>query len=53
MSNSEIRSEIEEMLNQLDDRFLKAIHVMLKTYVKEKPVDPIIGYDVDGQPCTC
>lgn len=50
MSSSEIRSEIEVFLDQVDESFLKVVHSMLNTYVKEKLEDPIIGYDVDGKP---
>jgi len=50
MSAVEIRTEIQSYLEQVqDESFLKVVHSMLGTYVKEHE-DPIIGYDVDGVP---
>ena len=51
MSKTEIRSQINTYLEQLDDSFLKAIHSMLATYVKEQN-EQIIGYDINGKPIT-
>ena len=50
MSTVEIRSEIDLFLDQVDESFLKVVHSMLNTYVRENVEDPIIGYDVDGKP---
>lgn len=50
MSAVEIRAEIQSYLEKVqDERFLKVVHSMLDTYVREHE-DPIIGYDVDGVP---
>ena len=50
MSAIEIRAEIQSYLEQVkDESFLKVVHSMLGTYIKEQE-DPIIGYDVDGVP---
>ena len=50
MSAVEIRAEIQSYLEQVkDESFLKVVHSMLGTYIKELE-DPIIGYDVDGVP---
>jgi len=51
MSTTEIRSQIDKYLEQLDDSFLKAVHSMLATYVKEQK-EHIIGYDINGKPIT-
>jgi len=51
MSKTEIRSQIDSYLEQLDDSFLKAVHSMLATYVKEQN-EHIIGYDTNGKPVT-
>lgn len=51
MSNTEIKTQIAHYLEELDDSFLKAVHSMLKTYVKEQQ-ETIIGYDIDGKPVT-
>lgn len=51
MSTVEIRSEIDSYLDQLDDKFLKAVLAMLKTYSEEQEAeDPIVGYTIDGRP---
>lgn len=55
MSAVEIKAEIKRYLEQVEDeRFLKVVHSMLDTYLKEssEEEDPIIGYEVDGTPIT-
>lgn len=50
MSAVEIKTEIQSYLDKVhDESFLKVVHSMLGTYVKEHE-DPIIGYDIDGNP---
>jgi len=50
MSMVEIRAEINNYLEKVqDERFLKVVYSMLDAYVREHE-DPIIGYDVDGVP---
>jgi hypothetical protein len=50
MSTVEIRAEIQSYLDKVqDESFLKVVHSMLGTYVKENE-DPIIGYDIEGNP---
>lgn len=50
MSAAEIKAEINLYLEKVkDETFLKVVHSMLDTYVKEHE-DPIIGYDIDGLP---
>jgi hypothetical protein len=50
MTAVEIRAEISQYLDKVkDESFLKVVHSMLNTYLKEQE-DPIIGYDVDGNP---
>ena len=51
MSKVEIRSQIDHYLEQLDDSFLKVVHSMLATYIKEQN-EHIIGYDIKGKPIT-
>lgn len=46
MSTVEIRNELHRLIDQIDERFLKAIHSMVSVYQAEEP----IGYDVDGAP---
>ena len=49
MSTIEIRSEVDSFLDKIDEKFLKVVHAMLETYVKQQE-DPIIGYDIEGNP---
>lgn len=49
MSTAEIRAEIDRCLSLIkDERFLKVVHSMLNTYIKEQGGDPVIGYEADG-----
>ena len=50
MGAAEIRAEVHQIIDQLDDNFLKVVHSMLDTYVQQMEEDPIVGYDVDGRP---
>lgn len=45
----QLRTEIDNYLNQIDDSFLRVVHSMLTTYVEEKH-QAVIGYDTKGQP---
>lgn len=49
MSAVELKNQIHQYLDEVDDSFLKAIHSMLDTYVKGKK-DVVIGYDMQGEP---
>ncbi|MCB0705324.1 MAG: hypothetical protein KDC34_08445 [Saprospiraceae bacterium] len=49
MSALKIRSELHELIDQVDERFLRAVYLMVSTYQGK---DPIIGYDLDGRPRT-
>ena len=51
MSAVEMREQVHQLIDQLDERLLKAVHAMLGTYV-QKYVDPIVGYEADGTPIT-
>ena len=54
MSTVEMRAEIDNLLNIVQDKnesFLKVVHSMLETYVKEQE-DPIVGYEIDGTAIT-
>jgi hypothetical protein len=52
MSAVEIKAEITSYLEKVrDETFLKVVHSMLDTYLKEQEKeDPILGYDADGKP---
>jgi hypothetical protein len=49
MSTIEIRDEMHKLIDQIDERFLKALYLMVSTYQAK---EPIIGYDIDGTPRT-
>lgn len=49
MSTVELKTDVHRLVDQLDDHFLKVVHVMLDTYLQAQK-DPVIGYDVDGKP---
>lgn len=50
MTNTDIKIQIDQYLGQIQDiHFLKVVHSMLSTYVKESK-DEIIGYDFEGNP---
>jgi hypothetical protein len=51
MSAVEMREEVHQLIDQLDDRLLEAVHAMLGIYV-QKEVDPVVGYEADGTPIT-
>ena len=36
MSTIEVRAEVHQLIEQLDDKFLNAIHSMLETYVQHE-----------------
>lgn len=49
MSATEMRSELHQLIDQIDERFLKAVYLTIRAY-QEK--DPIVSYDIDGTPRT-
>lgn len=54
MSAIEIREEVHELVNQLDDKLLTAVHAMLESYIKQEDLteEGVIGYEIDGTPIT-
>jgi hypothetical protein len=49
MNTTRIRQEINEYLQQADDRFLKLVHGMI---VADRGSSLIVGYKTNGQPIT-
>ncbi len=47
MDSTQIRSEIHQIIDQIDESFLNVVHSMLETYMQQKN-NPIIGYDSKG-----
>lgn len=50
MTQVQIRSEVHQMVDRLDETLLAAIHSMLETYEQKKEEDSIVGYDLNGLP---
>lgn len=52
MSAAELRDQVHQLIDGLDENFLKVVHSMLDTYskVQEVKAEPIVGYEVDGTP---
>jgi hypothetical protein len=46
MSTIDMRTESQQILERIDERFLAAVHALLKTYEQEE--DPVVGYDLYG-----
>lgn len=49
MNAVKIRAELHELIDQMDERFLQAVYLLVSTYQGK---DPVIGYDLDGVPRT-
>lgn len=47
MSTVELRSRIDDFLNQVDENFLKVVHAMLETQI-ENQAEEIVGYRPGG-----
>jgi len=50
VSATEIRSEVHQIIDSLDEGFLRVVHSMLDAYVREKKEDLVFGYDAEGRP---
>lgn len=50
MGTVEIRAEVHNMIDRLDEGFLKVVYAMLETYERQQKEDPIVGYDIEGLP---
>lgn len=53
MNTTDILSESHELLDRIDERFLAAVHALLRTYekpaiIEEDASDEIIGYSIGG-----
>ena len=49
MSTVEKRTEVHQMIDEIDSAFLDVVYAMLDTYKKQQE-DSIIGYNVNGDP---
>ncbi|MEM6261364.1 MAG: hypothetical protein AAGI38_02570 [Bacteroidota bacterium] len=50
MSVIEVRKQIDQYLDQVDENFLMVVHAMLETHVEQEQA--IVSYDIDGTPRT-
>ena len=50
MSATEIRSEVHQIIDSLDEGFLRVLHSMLDAYVRQQEQDLVFGYDIEGRP---
>jgi orotate phosphoribosyltransferase-like protein len=50
MNQVQIRSEVHQMVDRLDEHLLAAVHSMLATYEQKQEEDTIIGYNIKGVP---
>lgn len=49
MSTAEKRETLRQKIDELDEKFIEAIYAIVEAY-EEKEEDPIIGYDIEGNP---
>ena len=49
MSTAEKRETLRQKIDELDEKFIEAIYAIVEAY-EEKDEDPIIGYDIEGNP---
>jgi hypothetical protein len=52
MSATQIRTEVHQIIDRLDDESLRVVHLMLDAYLQGQEEDPIVSYDLDGTPRT-
>ncbi len=47
---AEMKADLHRYIDLLDDKFVAIVHAMMDTYIEQQSEDPIIGYDIDGNP---
>ena len=52
MSTVKMRAKVHQMIDEVDNTLLEAIHAMLETYQKRQEGDSVTGYELDGTPVT-
>lgn len=50
MGTAEIRKEVQSYIDKADDRFLKMVNALAKSYEDDETI--VVGYEVDGTPIT-
>lgn len=49
MAPSDMRVELHQFIDRVDDRFLQAVHGLLSAYLQK---DQLVGYELDGSRIT-
>ena len=49
MATSDLRIELHQLIDTVDDQFMQAVHGLVSAYIKK---DEVIGYEADGTPVT-
>lgn len=47
---AEMRSDLHQLVDRLDDRFVAIVYSMVGVYIEQQEDDPIIGYSAKGSP---
>ena len=47
MAPADLRLELHQLIDRVDDQFVQAVHGIVKAYVSK---DEIIGYEINGDP---
>jgi len=50
MGTTELRKEVHSYIDKADDRFLKMVNALAKSYEDQEAI--VVGYQVDGTPIT-
>lgn len=47
---AEMKADLHRYIDMLDDKFVAIVYAMVGAYMEQQEDDPIIGYDIDGNP---
>ncbi len=50
MSSAQVKKQLHDYIDQVDDRILHAMYAMLQNYLQQE--EAIVGFTVQGQPLT-
>lgn len=49
-TTAEMKADLHRYIDLLDDKFVAIVHAMVDAYIEQQGDDPIIGYDIEGNP---
>ena len=49
-NTAEMKADLHRYIDALDDKFIAIVHAMVDAYMAQQEEDPIIGYDIQGNP---